>query len=110
MSSIESAEWFVKTYYQEVIDFMDPLNIYAYHKLSQSLMVALDKKIITLADFYKEDEELIVLMKSSNDRQVQFLLKQLHPNVKVRVNHTEYDIQQKIKLDLSILCFTLRID
>lgn len=101
MSSIESAEWFVKTYYQEVIDFfMDPLNIYTYHKLSQSLMVALDKKIITLADFYKEDEELIVLMKSSNDRQVQFLLKQLHINVKVRVNHTEYDIQQKNKTRL----------
>ncbi|MEY9972239.1 HD superfamily phosphohydrolase [Lysinibacillus sp. RC46] len=101
LKSIESAEWFVKTYYQEVLDFfMDPLNIYAYHKLSQTLKLALDKKIITLADFLKEDEELIVLMKSSNDRQVQSLLKQLHSNVKVSVDQTEFDIHQKNKTRL----------
>ncbi len=101
LKSIESAEWFVKTYYQEVLDFfMDPLNIYAYHKLSQTLKVALDKKIITLADFLKEDEELIALMKSSNDRQVQSLLKQLHPHINVRVDQTEFDIHQKGKTRL----------
>jgi HD superfamily phosphohydrolase len=101
LQSIESAEWFVKTYYQEVLGFfMDPLNIYAYDKLSQTLKLALDKKIIMLADFLKEDEELIVLMKSSNDRQVQSLLKQLHPKVKVRENQTEFDIHQKSKTRL----------
>lgn len=98
LKSIKSAEWFVKTYYQEVLDFfMDPLNVYAYHKLSLTLKLALNKKIITLADFLKEDEELIVLLKSSNDRQVQGLLKQLHPNVKVKVDQIEFDIYQKNK-------------
>ncbi|KOS64443.1 HD domain-containing protein [Lysinibacillus agricola] len=101
LQSIERAEWFVKTYYQEVLDFfLDPLNIYAYHKLSQTLKLALDNKIITLADFLKEDHELIELMKSSNDRQVQSLLKQLHPYVKVRVNQSEFDIHQKNKTRL----------
>ncbi|WP_053485997.1 HD domain-containing protein [Lysinibacillus sp. FJAT-14745] len=101
LQSFERAEWFVKTYYQEVLDFfMDPLNIYAYDKLAQTLKLALDKKIITLTDFLKEDHELIELMKSSNDRQVQSLLKQLHPNVKVRVDQTEFDIHQKNKTRL----------
>jgi len=101
LQSIERAEWFVKTYYQEVLDFfMDPLNIYAYDKLSKTLKLALDKKIITLTDFLKEDHELIELMKSSNDRQVQSLLKQLHPYVKVRVSQSEFDIHQKNKARL----------
>ncbi|MEY9976374.1 HD domain-containing protein [Lysinibacillus sp. RC79] len=101
LKSIESAEWFVKTYYQEVLDFfMDPLNIYAYDKLAQTLKLALEKKIITLADFLMEDNELIELMKSSNDREVQSLLKQLHPHVKVRVSKSEFDIHQKNKTRL----------
>ncbi|MFJ6210286.1 HD domain-containing protein [Lysinibacillus sp. NPDC092081] len=101
LQSLERAEWFVKTYYQEVLDFfLDPLNIYAYDKLSQTLKLALDKKIIALTDFLKEDHELIELMNSSNDRQVQSLLKQLHPYVKVRVSQSEFDIHQKKKTRL----------
>ncbi|MGE7674422.1 HD domain-containing protein [Lysinibacillus sp. NPDC094403] len=101
LQSIESAEWFVKTYYQEVLDFfMNPLNIYAYDKLAQTLKLSLEKKIITLADFLKEDNELIERMKSSNERQVQSLLKQLHPDVKVRVDQKEFDIHQKNKTRL----------
>ncbi|WP_375200651.1 HD domain-containing protein [Lysinibacillus sp. RS11] len=101
LQSIERAEWFVKTYYQEVLDFfMDPLNIYAYHKLAQTLKLSLEKKVLTLTDFLKEDNELIEQMRSSNDIQVQSLLKQLHPCVKVRVDHTEFDIHQKNKVRL----------
>ncbi|WP_285400479.1 HD domain-containing protein [Lysinibacillus sp. fls2-241-R2A-57] len=101
LQSIEIAEWFVKTYYQEVLDFfMDPLNIYANDKLAQTLKLSLEKKILTLDDFLKEDNELIEQMKSSNDTQIQSLLKQLHPCVKVRVNHTEFDIHQKNKARL----------
>ena len=101
LQSIERTEWFVKTYYQEVLDFfMAPLNIYAYDKLAQTLKLALDKKIITLDDFLKEDHELIELLKSSNDIQVQSLLKQLHPDVKVRVDQTSFDIHQKNKTRL----------
>lgn len=101
LKSIESAEWFVKTYYQEVLNFfMNPLNIYAYDKLAQTLKLSLEKKIITLADFLMEDNELIERMKSSNDRQVQSLLKQLHADVKVRVDQKEFDIHQKNKTRL----------
>lgn len=101
LQSIELAEWFVKTYYQEVLDFFtNPLNIYAYNKLAQTLKLSLEKKIITLTDFLKEDHELIERLQSSNDRQVESLLKQLHPNVKVRVDQKEFDIHQKNKTRL----------
>ncbi|MFJ7734026.1 HD domain-containing protein [Lysinibacillus sp. NPDC097231] len=98
LRSIESAEWFVKTYYQEVLDFfMDPLNIYAYATLAQTLKLALEKKIITLADFRKEDDELIELLRSSNDHQVQSLLQQIHPRIKVKEDETDFDLYQKNK-------------
>ncbi|MFB7157298.1 HD domain-containing protein [Lysinibacillus sp. NPDC056232] len=101
LQRIECAEWFVKTYYKEVLDFfMNPLNIYAYDKLAQALKISIEKKIITLTDFLKEDYELIDQIKSSNDRQVQSLLKQLHPDVKVRVDQKEFDIHQKNKTRL----------
>lgn len=101
LRSIESAEWFVKTYYQEVLDFfMDPLNIYAYAQLAQTLKLALEKQILSLTDFLKEDDELIELMKSSNDCHVLSLLQQLHPDVKVGENETDYDFHQKNKVRL----------
>jgi len=101
LQRIECAEWFVKTYYQEVLDFfMNPFNIYAYDKLAQTLKLSLEKKIITLTDFLKEDHELIDQIKASNDMQVQSLLKQLHPDVKVKVDQKEYDIHQKNKTRL----------
>ena len=38
LQNIEVAEWFVKTYYKEVIDFfLDPINIYGYDMLAKTL-------------------------------------------------------------------------
>ncbi|GIP34651.1 hypothetical protein J2TS4_38610 [Paenibacillus sp. J2TS4] len=49
LKNIETAEWFVKTYYKEVIDFfMNPLNVYGYDFLAKTLKLALDKNIINL--------------------------------------------------------------
>ena len=49
INSINAAEWFVNTYYKEVIGFfLNPLNIYAYNRLSNALKVALDNEIINL--------------------------------------------------------------
>lgn len=52
VTSLETGEWFVETYYKEVLDFfMDPLNIYSNYKFAEVLKLALNKKIITLEDF-----------------------------------------------------------
>lgn len=108
LQSIEVAEWFVKTYYQEVIDFfMDPLNIYGYDILAKTLKISLDKKLICLDDFLGEDKEVIYKIKSSKDNEVQCLLNQLHQNVHVIENRTHYDLHRKNKvrlIDPSIFC------
>lgn len=101
LQSIEIAEWFVKTFYQEVIDFfMDPLNIYGYDILAKTLKISLDKKLISLDDFLGEDEEVIYKIKSSKDNEVQGLLNQLHQNVNVIEDRKHYDLHRKNKIRL----------
>lgn len=108
LQSIEIAEWFVQTYYQEVIDFfMDPLNIYGNDILANTLKIALAKKIIGLDDFLGEDEEVIYKIESSKDNEVQCLLNKLHQNVHVIEDRIQYDLHRKNKIrliDPSIFC------
>ncbi|MGE7925908.1 HD domain-containing protein [Viridibacillus arvi] len=104
----EITEWFVKTYYKEVIDFfMDPLNIYGNDILAKTLKISLAKKLISLDDFLGEDEKVIYKIRSSKDNEVQGLLNQLHQNVHVIENRTHYDLHRKNKIrliDPSIFC------
>ncbi|CAI8841878.1 MULTISPECIES: HD domain-containing protein [Bacillus] len=101
LQNIEIAEWFVKTYYQEVIDFfMNPLNIYGNDILARALKLSLDKKIIHPDDFLAEDHEVIYKMKLSKDKEVHALLRQLHPNVEVKEDRNDYDLYRKKKVRL----------
>lgn len=101
LQNLEKAEWFVKTYYKEVIDFfMDPLNVYGYHILAKLLKLSLDKEVINLNDFLKTDEELIKKIKLVKDKQIQDLLRKLHPKVKVVEDQTNYDFHLKNKVRL----------
>lgn len=99
LDHIESAEWFVKTYYSEVIDFFrNPLNIYGYDILAKTLKVALAKKLISLDDLLGTDEEVMSLLSFTEDPEVQSLLKRIHDNVKVKEEQVEYDIHLKNKM------------
>ncbi|MGW8424198.1 HD domain-containing protein [Peribacillus simplex] len=101
LDNIESAEWFVKTYYSEVIDFfMNPLNIYGYDILAKTLKLALAKNLISLDDLLGTDEEVMSLLSSADDHEVQNLLKRIHGNVKVIENQLVYDIHRKNKVRL----------
>ncbi|CAH0290021.1 hypothetical protein SRABI96_04235 [Peribacillus sp. Bi96] len=101
LDNIESAEWFVETYYREVIDFfMDPLNIYGYGMLAKTLKLALDKNRISLDDLLGEDEEVMLLLSSTEDDEVQNLLKRIHGNVLVKEDQWDYDIHLKNKVRL----------
>ena len=101
LQKIEIAEWFVKTYYKEVIDFfMDPLNIYGNDTLAKTLKLSLEKKIINLDDFLGEDDELIQQIKSSKDKEIQEHLRRLNQNVKVKENTINYDLHRKNKIRL----------
>lgn len=101
LQNLEKAEWFVKTYYKEVIDFfMDPLNVYGYYILAKLLKLSLDKEVINLNDFLKTDEELIKKIKLVKDKQIQDLLRKLHPKVIVVEEQTNYDFHLKNKVRL----------
>ncbi len=101
VQSIEIAEWFVETYYKEVIGFfMDPLNIYGNDTLAKTLRLALDKEVIKLDDFLGEDDELIEVIKSSKDKEIQEHFRRLNQNVKVQEDITNYDFHRKNKIRL----------
>ncbi|MCK1991972.1 HD domain-containing protein [Peribacillus muralis] len=101
LNDLEAAVWFVKTYYGEVIDFfMEPLNIYGYDALAKTLKWALDKNLISLDDLLGEDEEVMRLLKSIEDDDLQNLLKRIHGNVLVQEAQWNYDIHLKNKVRL----------
>ncbi|MEH0978030.1 HD domain-containing protein [Bacillus mobilis] len=101
LQSIEMADWFTETYYKEVIDFfMKPMNIYGNDMLAKTLKLAIHKKIIQADDFLLEDDELISKLKQCSDPEVHALLRKVHPNVKVKEDRNDFDLQQKNKVRL----------
>ncbi|GAE25263.1 deoxyguanosinetriphosphate triphosphohydrolase [Halalkalibacter wakoensis JCM 9140] len=107
LQNIEVAEWFVETYYKEVIDFfMDPLNVYAYDMLAKTLKRSLEKNILNVNDFLKRDGELLNKIKASNDKELLSLLRKLNSDVEVIEDRENYELHRKNKLrmiDPSIL-------
>jgi HD superfamily phosphohydrolase len=101
VQTIERAEWFVKIYYQEVLDFfLHPLNVYATSTLADVLKLALEKQILTLNDFQKTDLELLGQMRATHDQDVLALLQQLHEHVEVREEQENHDIHFRNKVRL----------
>lgn len=101
INSIDAAEWFVNTYYKEVIGFfLNPLNIYAYNRLSNALKLALDNEILTLEDLLEDDNYVLDILKNSKSEEVTSLIRSLNYNVDVVENKDEYDIHQVNKLRL----------
>ncbi|MEG0385446.1 MAG: HD domain-containing protein [Solibacillus sp.] len=101
LQKIEIAEWFVNTYYKEVIDFfMDPLNIYGNDTLAKALKLSLEKGIIDLDDFLREDDDLIQQIKLTKDKEIQEYFRSLNQNVKVKEDTSNYDLYRKNKVRL----------
>ncbi|MEC0247965.1 HD domain-containing protein [Paenibacillus chitinolyticus] len=101
LTRIESAEWFVKTYYREVIDFfMHPLNAYSCHFLAEVLKTALAKKVITLSSLLLTDQEVLSLIHATDEPDIQRLLKHLHRNVQVKEDVNDYDLHRTNKIRL----------
>lgn len=101
LKSLEAAEWFTEVYYREVIDFfLNPQNIYSYQLLAKTLKRALELKLINEADFLLEDEELMTILRGSDDATIRELLGRLHERVVVEEDEQTYDIHQKNKIRL----------
>ncbi len=92
IGDVKTAEWFVRTYYMEVIDFfLNPLNVYGYDVLARTLKLALDKQLITIDTLLGRDEEVMALLRSLDDHDIKGLLDGLHPLVDVIEDRYDYD-------------------
>lgn len=101
LNKLEIAEWFVELYYKEVIGFfMDPLNIYGSDRLTVILQQALEKRIISLSDFFLEDEEVIEILRSTHEQEITQSIAQLQQPVSVIEDEKNYHIHRKTKLRL----------
>lgn len=99
ITDIKVAEWFVETYYKEVIDlFMNPLSIYSNSIISKAIKIALDSNEISLADFMKDDDYLLNKLESSDSNEIKNLLSMLNTNIKLIEDEKDYDIHQKNKV------------
>lgn len=99
ITDITVAEWFVETYYKEVIDlFMNPLSIYSNSIISKAIKIALDSNEIYLADFMKDDDYLLNKLESSDSNEIKNLLSTLNTNIKLIEDEKDYDIHQKNKV------------
>ena len=99
LTSIKVAEWFVQVYYKEVIDFfMHPLNIYAYHQLSQAIKITLQSGEIKLEDLAQDDDYVLNLLKQSKSEEVIQLVESMNEAIQLIESSQDYDIYQKKKL------------
>ncbi|MEC1751656.1 HD domain-containing protein [Bacillus mojavensis] len=98
---IETAEWFVRVYYKEVIDFfMNPVNVYGYEYLAQTLKAALKHNVIAAEDLLKTDQEVVGILHSSENDEVLRLLEKIHPHILVKEDDIHYDFHRKTKMRL----------
>ncbi|WP_286058970.1 HD domain-containing protein [Bacillus mojavensis] len=99
--SIETAEWFVRVYYKEVIDFfMNPVNVYGYEYLAQTLKAALKHNVIAAEDLLKTDQEVLGILHSSENDEVLRLLEKIHPHILVKEDDIHYNFHRKTKMRL----------
>ncbi|WP_410983027.1 HD domain-containing protein [Bacillus cereus] len=97
-SDQSAAEWFVSTYYKEVIGlFMDPLNMFGNDQLAKTLRVALQKDVLSIEDFLKEDEAVIRLLKDSGDSSIKAMLHTLFNSKVEKGTQSCYDVHQTTK-------------
>ncbi|AHI54979.1 HD domain-containing protein [Listeria ivanovii] len=99
LTDVTIAEWFVKQYYAEVIDyFYDPRNVYAHEVLADALRIALQQKTITVADFQLTDGKLLAKLKQNPE--VNEKIQLLSSEVCFEENDLDYTFHQKKKARL----------
>ncbi|MFU7591723.1 HD domain-containing protein [Priestia sp. RMT2NF4] len=97
LKTVKAAEWCVKAYYTEVIDFfLHPLNVYGYAILTDILKIAMAKQIIHMDDLLSDDETVWKKVIDSKDHEL--LQKMKGIGKKMTNDEGDYDIHQKKKV------------
>ncbi|GGE62785.1 HD domain-containing protein [Priestia taiwanensis] len=99
VTSIEQSEWFVQTYYREVIDyFLHPLNIYVNEVMTKVIQRAMEHNILVVDDFLLEDEQVLHMLRSSENKEVLTLLQMIHQEVEENEHKYDLHVAKKIRL------------
>lgn len=97
-TEIGAAEWFVRTYSMEVIDyFLHPLNMYAYDLLSDILRQALQLGLINLKDLLQDDAYVLEKLKSSNHPEILLKMKGFREGKELTDYNIDYSSTRKSK-------------
>lgn len=98
LANITLAEWFVKQYYSEVIDyFYDSLNVYSYEILSEAMRIAFQQETITTADLRLTDAELLAKLNANPAAREKI---QLLASVHLEENEVDFTYHHKKKMRL----------
>lgn len=100
ITSIKEAEWFVETYYKEVIDFfMLPKAVYAGDRLSKIIKIGIEKNLINLDDLLKDDDYVFTLLNESKEEDISVLIEEFtNEKIDFIKDAKNYDIYQKQKV------------
>lgn len=99
VTTIASGEWFVGTYYKEVIEYLrNPLNIFAYDRLSKAIKIAMKEGDISEDDLLMDDNYLMNILKESKNLDIKNLILELKKDIKLIEDKNNYDIYRKIKM------------
>lgn len=98
-SNLSAAEWFVDAYYKEVIGFfMNPLNMFGNYQLTKIIKLALQKDILSIEDFLKQDDDVVRLLKNARDSSIEGMVSALF-NSKVQTGTAScHDVHQTTKM------------
>lgn len=99
VKSLECSEWFVNTYYIEVVDyFMHPLNLFAYDRLAQAIRICLGNKELNKDDLLKEDKDVLEILINSSNEKVKDIVEILNSDIRIIESKEDYDIHKTTKL------------
>ena len=98
-SNLSAAEWFVDAYYREVIGFfMNPLNMFGNYQLTKIIKLALQKDILSIEDFLKQDEDVVRLLKNAGDSSIEAMLAALFNSKAERGTASCHDVHETTKM------------
>ncbi|WP_043981084.1 HD domain-containing protein [Priestia megaterium] len=98
-SNLAAADWFVDAYYKEVIGFfMNPLNMFGNHQLTEIIKLALQKDILSIEDFLKQDDDVVRLLKNAGDSSIEGMLSALFNSKVQKGTASCHDVHQTTKM------------
>lgn len=99
INSIKYSEWFVDTYYKEVVEyFMHPLNLFAYARLAEAIRICLNNGELSKDDLLKEDNQVLEVLNKSKNNSVKNISMTLNSKLTVIEDKEDYQMHKTTKL------------